>query len=124
MKTLENITVATLRDATEIAQKRDDLLKEAGVLTARLAKLLGGKVPGVTAPDVKVGFARGELTKEVIALLEKAPDHELTIDQMVAGLNAKHENVLAWIYTTAKKLPQIQKVETGRYRLVKVPRPK
>ncbi len=62
---------------------------------------------------------RGEVTRLIMQNLDSAGDNGITVQELAGRIGANYRNVHVWFSSTGKKNPLIQKMNRGKYRLLK-----
>jgi hypothetical protein len=121
-----NPRVALYREAISLEEKRAGLQTEIDRLTARLSAIQNELVasenafaaaPAPVTPR-RVGRARrGELKTHILEGLAAAGTAGVRVKDLAVTLGVKTANLHSWFQTSAKRIPQIKRVGSGRYRL-------
>jgi hypothetical protein len=75
-----------------------------------------GRPPG--RRSVGTGMRRGQLSEQILALLQKAGPSGLRVKEIANTLRVKDKNIFVWFATTGKKNPDIRKVAEATYCLL------
>jgi hypothetical protein len=137
---LSKINTSTLESLIKLTRKRDVLLDELKKLEAQMTSIYSGEKGATTGrrrrtmgrrrsagaataikaakgPGAQTGGRRGALKARILAALRAAGDKGVAVKELSGKLGVKNQNVHVWFSSTGKKIPQIQRVSAGRYRL-------
>ncbi len=62
-------------------------------------------------------MGRGELRAKIFQMLAEAGDEGMSVMEISRALNTKSVNIHSWFHAACRRLPQIQKIGSGLYRL-------
>ena len=121
-----NPRVALYREAISLEEKRADLQAEIDRLTRRLAAIQSSLIasentlastPLPVMPRRTGRARRGELKTHILEGLAAAGVSGVRVKDLAVTLGVKPANLHSWFQTSAKRIPQIKRVGSGRYRL-------
>ncbi len=131
--TLTNINSSALRSLIKLAERKESLLLEIKKIEVQLASLITGKAPAAGKrrgrPAKKAAgirksprrsakrSPRGALKKKIVAALRAAGDAGLKVPELSKKIGAKSQNVHVWLSSTGKKLPEIERIGKGHFKL-------
>lgn len=117
------IPPANLHSWFHSAVKRYPQIQKAGagqyVLRGE-AELIGRTLPrttGIVSARRSSRFKRGEVSRRIIETLRAAGNTGASVIEIADAIGANYRNVHVWFSSTGKKLPHVQKVARGVYRL-------
>lgn len=106
---------------TELARVSSRLTAIHGLLasgseTARLSKVGGssGFLRAASKPKARAG--RGELKAQILEALQGAGEKGIRVQPLAQSLGVNPVNIYSWFQISAKKIPQIKKIDRGLYR--------
>jgi hypothetical protein len=137
---LSKINTSTLESLIKLTRRRDALLDDLKKLEAQMSSIYsGGKAEttvrrrrstgrrryATVAAGTKTtrrsaardGGRRGALKAKILTALRAAGDKGVAVRDLSSRLGVKNQNVHVWFSSTGKKIPDIQRIGAGRYRL-------
>lgn len=121
--------ISLYKEAMALAQKQADLHAKLEVVQARLnvihSQLSGqtsGRVGGKIAKSIKGKSkgprkAHGALTARLVEALEKAGQKGLRVAELSENLGIKVGSLYVWFHGALKRIPGLEKLAAGHYRL-------
>ena len=121
-----------LREMLKLSERKETLLNELTKLEEQIVSYLTGDIPPVTrgleatvkkAPSTsktpKTGkrAARGSMKQNVLEALTAAGPAGLKVPELAQKIGAKNANLHVWFSNTGKKLPEIERIGAGHFRI-------
>jgi hypothetical protein len=136
---LSKINTSTLESLIKLTRRRDALLDDLKKLEAQMSSIYSGKAETTVRrrkstgrrryatataetktarrSEARDGGRRGALKAKILAALRAAGDKGVAVRDLSSKLGVKNQNVHVWFSSTGKKIPDIQRIGAGRYRL-------
>ncbi|MBX9742650.1 MAG: hypothetical protein K2W99_03820 [Chthoniobacterales bacterium] len=128
------INTTSLRAILKLSERKETLLAELEKLEKELlahfngnAKLLSGQTVKASKKEKKVKIAnplqerhrapRGEMKQQVLKALAEAGPEGIKVPELAKKIGAKNANVHVWLSSSGKKLPEIERVGAGIFRI-------
>lgn len=135
---LTNSRVQSLKEMLVLVEKRAALLGQLDAIDQRMSALkdsvlAGGPVSAagnsMASPGAKTrgrppgsknagaGASRGTHREKIMAALEAAGAAGVRVKELAAAMSTKAVNIHSWFHSNLKRIPSIQKIAGGHYRL-------
>jgi hypothetical protein len=137
---LSKINTSTLESLIKLTRRRDALLDDLKKLEAQMSSIYSGGRAETTVrrrrstgrrryatatagtkrarrSEARDGGRRGALKAKILTALRAAGDKGVAVRDLSSKLGVKNQNVHVWFSSTGKKIPDIQRIGAGRYRL-------
>lgn len=128
------LKTSVLKRILKLAERREALLSKLTKLEKSIASLQPGKPAAsrgrrsksiarkATAPSKRIlarppaAGRRGALKDRILTALRSAGAKGTSVKELSQKLGVKNQNMHVWFSTTGRKLGNIQKIGTGKYR--------
>ena len=131
---LANSRVQSLKEMLVLQEKRTALQGQLDAIDQRMSALkdsifsgspMNVSSPGIASPKGKKpgrppgrkGAARGTHRETIMAALEVAGAAGVRVKDLAAAMKTKAVNIHSWFHSNLKRIPSIQKITGGHYRL-------
>ncbi len=132
------INTSALRAMLQLSERKEALLAELNKLETEIASLLTGnsniffsaspetakktrkeKVikPTSAASKEIARAARGTMKKQILEALAEAGPEGMKVSELSKKIGAKNANVHVWLSSAGKKLPEIERIAPGHFRI-------
>ena len=123
------INPTLLREVLKLSERKEVLLHELRKIETQILSSLGcssnssiitkkgKKNPLAQMKNSTPRAERGSMKKEIIAALTEAGPLGMRISDLAQKINAKNANVHVWFSSTGKKLPEIERIGAGHFRI-------
>lgn len=132
---LSKINTHTLREMLKLSERKETLLNELKDLENQIVSYLSGystagfqptskkKKAGRpatktdAAPSGQQRASRGTMKTQILAALTEAGSAGMKVPDLAQKIGVKNANVHVWFSNTGKKLPEIERIGAGHFRI-------
>ncbi len=134
---LLKINVPTLREILKLSERREEILRELQKLEEEILSYQGNSLPNspsklraqqkkeshfkVTSNNDQKAkrkrLARGEMKSQILSALQEAGAEGIKIPDLAQKIGLKSANLHVWFSNVGKKLPEIERLAAGLFRL-------
>lgn len=127
---LSNINTASLRAILKISERKEALLLELEKLEKELLAYFNGNLNLPSKQAIKAlkkakkiktssrqRAPRGEMKEQILKALEEAGPEGIKVPELAKKIGAKNANVHVWLSSSGKKLPEIERIGAGIFRI-------
>ncbi len=133
------INTSVLRELLQLSEKKESLLKELEKIESQIVSCLKGQhlseIPLLKrnqqakkensttrryTSSTRKRAPRGSMQKQIFKALAEAGPLGIKIPELSKKIGAKSANIHVWFSNTGKKLPDIERIGAGHFKLRKV----